>query len=71
MYVNEYVIDKIVATRLVELRAESAHRALLRAVAPERAGIRAAIGHALIRAGQLVLGPSRDQVRSLAGSAGG
>jgi hypothetical protein len=54
MECNLYCLERMASSRLAEARAEATHARLLAAARASRAGVRPAIGLALIRLGRAV-----------------
>jgi hypothetical protein len=56
MHMNEYALEVAVRDRLAELRAQAERSNRVRAVRPASRPLRVALGHALIRMGNRLLG---------------
>jgi hypothetical protein len=63
MDMNSYLVEKLVSTRLSEMRAAAARLDLARQASPKRP-LRVALGVALIRLGHWALGPGRRPLAS-------
>jgi len=61
MDLNNYVLEALVRERLAEMRAKGEQSARLQAVMPQSRPLRSALGHALIRLGELLHGPGASR----------
>lgn len=62
---NEYFAECLVRDRRIETRADAARRTVLEALALPRRPMRVALGVALMRIAQRMLGTGSEHVRSL------